>query len=54
MIDEVKRRARDEAGLQLGSGYGDHKATSLRIANFPAVPDAAFEALVRFFESIRV
>jgi phosphoserine aminotransferase len=53
LIEEVKRRARDEAGLQLGSGYGDHKATSLRIANFPAVPDAAFEALVQFFEKIR-
>ncbi|GAB3636374.1 phosphoserine transaminase [Hymenobacter arcticus] len=53
VIEEVKRRARDEAGLQLGSGYGDHKATSLRIANFPAVPDAAFEALVQFFEKIR-
>jgi len=54
LIDEVKRRARDEASLQLGGGYGDLKTTSLRIANFPAVPDAAFEALVQFFESIRV
>jgi phosphoserine aminotransferase len=53
LIEEVKRRARDEAGLQLGGGYGDLKTTSLRIANFPAVPDAAFEALVQFFESIR-
>ena len=53
LIDEVKRRARDEAGLQLGSGYGDHKATSFRLANFPAVPDAAFEALVQFLEKIR-
>jgi phosphoserine aminotransferase len=53
LIEEVKRRARDEASLQLGSGYGDHKATSFRIANFPAVPDAAFEALVQFFEKVR-
>jgi len=53
VIDEVKRRARDEFGLQLGSGYGDWKTTSLRIANFPAVPDAAFEALVQFFEKVR-
>lgn len=53
LIDELKRRARDEASLLLGSGYGDHKATSFRIANFPAVPDAAFEALVQFLEKAR-
>jgi phosphoserine aminotransferase len=53
LIEEVKRRARDEAGLQIGSGYGDLKTTSLRLANFPAVPDAAFESLVQFFEEIR-
>ena len=53
LLEEVKRRARDEAGLQLGSGYGDHKATSFRLANFPAVPDAAFEALVQFLEKLR-
>ena len=48
LIDEVKRKAL-EAGLHLGSGYGPLKNTSVRIANFPAVPDAAFEALVQFF-----
>ena len=53
LIEEVKRRAREEASLQLGSGYGDHKATSFRLANFPAVPDAAFEALVQFMEGLR-
>lgn len=48
VIEEVKRRALAQ-GLQLGSGYGPWKPTSLRIANFPAIPDAAFEQLVQFF-----
>jgi len=48
LIDEIKAKAK-EAGLHLGSGYGTLKNTSIRIANFPAVPDAAFEALVQFF-----
>ncbi|WP_303311348.1 aminotransferase class V-fold PLP-dependent enzyme [Hymenobacter sp. BT730] len=48
LIDEVKRRALTQ-GLQLGSGYGGWKPNSLRIANFPAIPDAAFEQLVQFF-----
>ena len=47
-IEEIKRKAL-EAGLYLGGGYGPLKNTSIRIANFPAVPDAAFEALVQFF-----
>ncbi|WP_245123852.1 hypothetical protein [Hymenobacter volaticus] len=48
LIDDVKRRALAQ-GLQLGNGYGSWKAGSLRIANFPAIPDAAFEQLVQFF-----
>ena len=48
LIDEVKRRALAQ-GLQLGNGYGTWKAGSLRIANFPAIPDEAFEQLVQFF-----
>ncbi|MBT9392547.1 aminotransferase class V-fold PLP-dependent enzyme [Hymenobacter sp. NST-14] len=48
LIEEVKRQALAQ-GLQLGSGYGPWKPTSLRIANFPAIPDAAFEQLVQFF-----
>ncbi len=47
-IEDVRRQALD-AGLYLGSGYGPLKATSLRIANFPAVPDAAMEQLVQLF-----
>ncbi len=48
LIEEVKRRALAQ-DMFIGSGYGDLKATSLRIANFPAIPDAAFEQLVQFF-----
>ncbi|MBF9220731.1 aminotransferase class V-fold PLP-dependent enzyme [Hymenobacter ruricola] len=48
LIEEIKQKAK-EAGLHLGSGYGPLKNTTVRIANFPAVPDAAFEALVQFF-----
>ncbi len=48
VIEEIKKKAL-EAGLYLGSGYGPLKNTTIRIANFPAVPDVAFEALVQFF-----
>ncbi|GAA4350227.1 phosphoserine transaminase [Hymenobacter saemangeumensis] len=48
LIEEIKRRALEQ-GLHLGSGYGPLKSTTIRIANFPAVPDAAMEALVQFF-----
>jgi phosphoserine aminotransferase len=48
LIEEIKQKAK-ENGLHLGSGYGPLKNTTVRIANFPAVPDAAFEALVQFF-----
>ena len=48
LIDEVKRTALEQ-GLRLGNGYGTWKTTTLRIANFPAVRDAAFEQLVQFF-----
>ncbi|UOQ70628.1 aminotransferase class V-fold PLP-dependent enzyme [Hymenobacter cellulosilyticus] len=48
LIDEVKRRAKEQ-GLLLGNGYGNWKSNSLRIANFPAIPDAAYEQLVQFF-----
>ena len=48
LIDGIKSKART-AGLHLGSGYGPLKSTTIRLANFPAVSDAAMEALVHFF-----
>lgn len=35
-------------GLTLGGGYGPLKASTFRIANFPALPDAAVDALCDF------
>src|SRR5207247_593844 len=34
------------AGFALGSGYGELKASTVRVANFPAVPREAMERLV--------
>ncbi len=48
LVEEIKRKALD-AGLALGGGYGPLKSTTIRLANFPAVSDAAMEALVQFF-----
>jgi phosphoserine aminotransferase len=35
-----------DAGMVLGSGYGDLKGSCIRIANFPAVDAAAVRALL--------
>ena len=40
-----------EAGFVLGKGYGEHKTTSLRIANFPAIEEHEISALKTFFSS---
>ncbi|GAA4387470.1 aminotransferase class V-fold PLP-dependent enzyme [Hymenobacter koreensis] len=47
-IEEVKRRAL-AVGLTLGGGYGPLAKTTIRIANFPALPDVAYEQLMQFF-----
>lgn len=49
-IAAVKKAAEKE-GMQLGGGYGPLKASSFRIANFPAIPDAEFLRLVDFLKS---
>ena len=48
-IVEVKKAAEKE-GMQLGGGYGPLKASSFRIANFPAITDAEFMRLVDFLK----
>lgn len=48
-IQQIKKSA-ESAGMQMGSGYGSLKATSFRIANFPAVTDKEFEVLVSFLK----
>ena len=49
-IAAVKKAAEKE-GMQLGGGYGPLKATSFRIANFPAITDAEFMRLVDFLKN---
>lgn len=48
-ISNIKKVA-ESNGMQFGSGYGPLKPTSFRIANFPAVTDEEFEALIRFLK----
>ncbi|MEP0711709.1 MAG: alanine--glyoxylate aminotransferase family protein, partial [Algoriphagus sp.] len=43
----VKKDAEKE-GMQLGSGYGPHKPTSFRIANFPAITNTEMDKLIGF------
>lgn len=49
LITQVKKDA-EKLGMQLGGGYGPLKATSFRIANFPAITDDEFEALIEFLK----
>ena len=49
MISEVKKSAEKE-GMQMGGGYGPLKASSFRIANFPAISDQEFENLIGFLK----
>ncbi len=46
-IVAIKKAAETE-GMQLGGGYGPLKASSFRIANFPAITDVEFIRLVDF------
>ncbi|MCX8112286.1 MAG: aminotransferase class V-fold PLP-dependent enzyme [Bacteroidia bacterium] len=41
----IRQRA-ESAGLYLGWGHGEHRDTWFRIANFPAIPDAAYDKLL--------
>ncbi|MDF2158748.1 aminotransferase class V-fold PLP-dependent enzyme [Algoriphagus sp. CAU 1675] len=47
MIASVKKAAEKE-GMQLGGGYGPLKATSFRIANFPAITNQEMDVLIEF------
>lgn len=49
LIIQIKKDA-EKLGMQLGGGYGPLKATSFRVANFPAITDDEFEALIAFLE----
>lgn len=50
---EIGHKLRNQAeaqGLYLGWGYGEQKNLFFRIANFPALPDAAFEELLEVLQ----
>ncbi len=49
LIQEVKKAA-EKTNIQLGGGYGPLKATSFRIANFPAITDDEFNQLINFLK----
>lgn len=49
LITQVKKDA-EKAGMQMGGGYGPLKSTSFRIANFPAITDEEFDALIEFLK----
>lgn len=49
-ITQLREQAR-RAGIVLGNGYGDLKPTTLRIANFPAIPDQEIEQLKNFLQN---
>ena len=44
------KKAAEKEGMQLGGGYGPLKASSFRVANFPAITDAEFMGLVDFLK----
>ncbi|MEO0330524.1 MAG: aminotransferase class V-fold PLP-dependent enzyme [Bacteroidota bacterium] len=48
IINQLRRQAKEQ-GITIGNGYGDLKATTLRIANFPAITDAEIHQLMDFF-----
>ncbi len=44
--------AAEAASLYLGRGYGPHKETTFRVANFPALPDEAYEELLEVIAKV--
>jgi phosphoserine aminotransferase len=51
-VTSLKRKAKN-AGFLLGEGYGDLKATTFRIANFPALRQKEISALQQFIISMK-
>ena len=47
------KKAAELVGVQLGGGYGPLKASSFRVANFPAITDEEFGRMVDFLRSYR-
>jgi phosphoserine aminotransferase len=49
LLTKIKASAKKK-GFLLGEGYGDLKATSFRIANFPALKNSEVKSLMRFLK----
>lgn len=52
VITDIKNKAKKE-GILLGSGYGNLKETTFRIANFPAIEQHEIDQLTQFLENYR-
>jgi phosphoserine aminotransferase len=52
LIGEIKSKAK-EKGILLGEGYGDLKASTFRIANFPAIKKSEIKILKEFLKHYR-
>lgn len=50
IIEKIKKSAKGK-GFLLGDGYGDLKATTLRIANFPALKDSEIRGLMKLLSA---
>lgn len=50
VVTSIKKEAKKK-GLLLGEGYGELKASTFRIANFPAIKKSEIEKLQRFLKS---
>ncbi len=46
---DVWKSAAKSSGITLGGGYGEWKDRTIRIANFPAIPDSAYQTLQTLF-----
>jgi phosphoserine aminotransferase len=51
-VQRIKKEAMKK-GLLLGEGYGDFKATTFRIANFPALQQKEIALLKKFFTGLK-
>lgn len=52
-VSEIKQAAKAR-GITFGNGYGKWKATSIRIANFPAITDDEFATLMVFLKEFKM
>lgn len=50
LLLKIKRQAKQK-GILLGEGYGSWKASSFRIANFPALKNKEIETLMKFLKA---